>query len=70
MLRRLGAEAALVYLHRVGTASLYTALVRHYCPKALLIYSVADLHFVRTARQAMVEGSRWLAAESQRLRER
>jgi hypothetical protein len=41
----------LVYLHRISNASKYLTLARHYFPRARLIYSVADLHHVRFARQ-------------------
>ncbi|WP_212376895.1 glycosyltransferase [Acetobacter persici] len=43
---------ACVYLHRVGIVSRYMDLVRLYQPKARVIYSVADLHFLRLERQA------------------
>jgi glycosyltransferase involved in cell wall biosynthesis len=69
-LRRLGPDLALVYLHRVGTASLYSQLVRHYCPEAMLVFSVAELHFVRVARQAALAGRAGLMGESRRLRDR
>jgi glycosyltransferase involved in cell wall biosynthesis len=46
----------LVYLHRLSNAAKYSALVRHYMPRARLIYSVADLHHVRLGRQAAAEG--------------
>ena len=45
----------LVYLHRVGAASRYLNLVRHSMPAARVLYSVADLHHVRFARQAAAE---------------
>jgi len=45
----------LVYLHRAGVAANYAALVRHLQPTARLVYSVADLHFLRLARQAVIE---------------
>jgi glycosyltransferase involved in cell wall biosynthesis len=44
-----------IYLHRASNASKYLALVRQYCAKACVIYSVADLHHVRLKRQADVE---------------
>jgi glycosyltransferase involved in cell wall biosynthesis len=55
---RLNAERglALVYLHRLATATAYGGLVRHYAPAAKVIYAVADLHHLRLARQAEVTG--------------
>lgn len=44
-----------VYLHRYSVAARYVGLVRHYQRKARLVFSVADLHCVRLARQAEVE---------------
>ena len=45
----------LVYLHRVGTAAAYAGLARQHQRLARLVYSVADLHHLRLARQAAVE---------------
>ena len=45
----------LVYLHREPVASRYLALVRHHMPQARLVFSVADLHHLRLARQAAIE---------------
>jgi glycosyltransferase involved in cell wall biosynthesis len=58
----------LVYLHRLSNVSKYLSLVRQYCPSAVLIYSVADLHHLRVARQAAVEDRPELIVESNRLR--
>lgn len=68
VLRRHAAAFALVYLHRVDTAGRYTQLVRDTQREARLIYSVADLHHLRTARQAEVEGRADLAAYAEHLR--
>jgi glycosyltransferase involved in cell wall biosynthesis len=45
----------LVYLHRLVSAERYLKLARAYMPAARVVYSVADLHHVRLARQARVE---------------
>jgi glycosyltransferase involved in cell wall biosynthesis len=45
----------LVYLHRLTMAERYLKLARAHMPKARVIYSVADLHHVRLARQARAE---------------
>ena len=68
MLKRQRGTFALVYLHRVSTAGQYAMLVRNHQPKARLIYSVADLHHVRLARQAEVEGRPELAAAGVQMR--
>ena len=58
---------AAVYIHRIGNTR-YLSLVRHYQPRARLIYSVADLHHLRLARQAAVEDRPELREASHRLR--
>ncbi|MCJ2089594.1 glycosyltransferase [Methylobacterium sp. E-005] len=68
VLRRHSGAFALVYLHRVDTAGRYTQLVRDTQRGARLVYSVADLHHLRTARQAEVEGRVDLAAYAEHLR--
>ena len=55
VMRREGAEFDLVYLHRIGTADRYITLARHHMPRARRLYSVADLHGLRLARQGEVE---------------
>jgi hypothetical protein len=57
----------LVYLHRVAVADRYLALVRRWCRKARILYSVADLHHLRIARQAQVERRPELVAVSQNI---
>ena len=44
-----------IYLHRHETADRYLSLARRHCPRARIVYSVADLHHIRLARQAQVE---------------
>ncbi|WP_232228005.1 glycosyltransferase [Asaia astilbis] len=58
----------LVYLHREDIATRYMALVRRYQRKAQLVYSVADLHFLRLARQAAVQGRPELTAKANQIR--
>jgi glycosyltransferase involved in cell wall biosynthesis len=55
VLQRQAGEFDVIYLHRVANAAKYGELVRHHCPKARLVYSVADLHHLRLARQAAAE---------------
>ena len=45
-----------VYLHRPEIAMAYAGLARQHQPRARLVYSVADLGFLRLSRQAEVEG--------------
>jgi glycosyltransferase involved in cell wall biosynthesis len=57
----------LIYLHRHECADRYLALARALHPKARIVYSVADLHHVRLARQSQVERRPELLAHSRRL---
>ena len=68
LLRRQHAGFEIVYLHRMSNASRYLALVRHYMPKARVIYSVADLHHLRLQRQADVEARPELALYSRQVK--
>jgi GT2 family glycosyltransferase len=65
-LRRLPAPPDLVYLHRGANAARYTGLVRELFPEAHLVYSVADLHFLRLAREAETTGDATRRAEAAR----
>lgn len=68
ILRRQAQTFDVIYLHRVSNASKYLTMARNYFPKARLIYSVADLHHIRFARQAVVEDRPELAAVSKRVK--
>jgi glycosyltransferase involved in cell wall biosynthesis len=57
-----------IYLHRLSVASKYLALARDYNPRARMVYSIADLHHVRMARQAEIDERPELLALSRRLR--
>ncbi|MDE2573900.1 MAG: glycosyltransferase [Rhodospirillales bacterium] len=58
VLRQLGEGLSLAYLHRLSIMQRYAALVRSCCPRARLLYCVADLHHLRLARQvALLPGS-------------
>jgi glycosyltransferase involved in cell wall biosynthesis len=70
VLRRHQGMFDLVYLHRPDVALAYAGLVRRHQPQARLLYSVADLHFLRAGRQAKIEGRPDLARYAQSLRER
>ena len=67
VLRREAGGYALVYIHR-GTNTRYLPLIRHYLPRARIVYSVADLHHLRLARQAAVEERPELLEASRRVR--
>jgi glycosyltransferase involved in cell wall biosynthesis len=64
VLRRHPDRYGLVYLHRIGTAASYAGLVRRHQRLARLVYSVADLHHVRLARQAHIEARPELLASA------
>ena len=68
VLRREDDTFDIVYLHRIAVASAYGSLVRQTQRRARLIYSVADLHHVRLARQAVLENRPELAMEAERNR--
>ncbi len=68
VLRRQAGEFDVVYMHRVANAMKYGELARYHNPKARRIYSVADLHHLRFARQASAEDRPELLARSQWLR--
>ncbi len=68
VLMRRGGDLALVYLHRVEMATRYMALARHWCPRARIVFSVADLFHVRLARQAALEDRPELATFGSRVR--
>jgi glycosyltransferase involved in cell wall biosynthesis len=59
----------LVYLHRVTCALPYLSLVRRHQPNARVVYSVADLHHVRLARQAEIEDRPELLEQARRVRQ-
>ncbi len=69
VLRRHAGCFDVVYLHRGTTAAQYLQLVRQHLPRARAIYSVADLHHVRMARQAAVENRPHLLAASREMRQ-
>jgi glycosyltransferase involved in cell wall biosynthesis len=45
----------LIYLNRFSPAAAYLSMARDYFPRARLIYSVVDLHFLRFERQAALD---------------
>ena len=68
VLWRQAGEFDLVYLHRISNATKYGELARQHFPKALKVYSVADLHHIRLARQAAVESRSELLKVSERVK--
>src|SRR5207249_7757618 len=58
----------LVYLHRYSNASKYAGMIRQRFPKARILYSVADLHFLRMQRQAELENDPVLREKAEQLR--
>jgi GT2 family glycosyltransferase/glycosyltransferase involved in cell wall biosynthesis len=55
----------LIYFHRITNAAPYLPLARKMFPSARLVYSVADLHFLRLARQAALEDRQDLRARAE-----
>ncbi|GAN69150.1 glycosyltransferase family 4 protein [Acetobacter orleanensis] len=68
ILRRQAGTFDVVYLHRIGVASRYLALARHYQPGSTVLYSVADLHHQRLNGQATLENRPELLALSRAIR--
>ncbi len=64
VLKRQAATFDVVYLHRVINARAYLVLVQLYQPKARILYSVADLHHLRLARQGEIQQRPELVAHS------
>ncbi|MBV9826235.1 MAG: glycosyltransferase [Alphaproteobacteria bacterium] len=58
----------LVYLHRYSNASKYAGMIRQHFPNARILYNVADLHFLRTERQAEVHDDAKLRTTAAQLR--
>jgi glycosyltransferase involved in cell wall biosynthesis len=69
ILRRQSECFDLIYLHRLSNASRYIALARDYGGRAQVLYSVADLHFLRLSRQAQAQDRPELEALSARVRQ-
>lgn len=69
ILRRQSECFDLIYLHRLSNAMRYLALARDYGGRANVLYSVADLHFLRLSRQAQAQGRPELGALSARIRQ-
>ena len=61
VLRRKRNMYDLIYLHRLSNAEAYAPLARVWQPKARVVFSVADLHHIRMARQAAVHDNQELA---------
>lgn len=57
-------QFAVVYLHRPSALKSYLETIRATQKEALVVYNVADLHFLRLRRQAEIEGNAALLAES------
>jgi glycosyltransferase involved in cell wall biosynthesis len=58
----------LIYLHRFSNAFKYAGMIRVHFPRCSILYSVADLQFVRLGREATIDGRadlETIAAEAQ-----
>lgn len=67
VLRKRGGEFDLVVLTRGPVAAKYVDMVRHYAPRARLVFNTVDLHFLREERQAALE-NRPLSTEAKRMK--
>ena len=67
VLRRQEFQFDMIYMHRVTNAAKYSALAREYHPRARIVFSVADLHHLRIARQAEAEQRHELKPLARRL---
>ena len=61
--RKAARKPDLVYLHRYSNADRYATMVRRYFPECRVVYNVADLHFLRMARQAAIDPASVSAAQ-------
>jgi GT2 family glycosyltransferase/glycosyltransferase involved in cell wall biosynthesis len=52
--RKTQVKPDLIYLHRYTNAGKYATMVRRYFPNCRIVYSVADLHFLRMERQLAI----------------
>jgi len=68
IMRRQAHSFDVIYLHRISNASKYLSIARACFPKARVVYSVADLHHIRLARQAVTEDRPELVGWSKRVR--
>jgi glycosyltransferase involved in cell wall biosynthesis len=58
----------LIYLHRCSNAAKYGGMIRQHFPKARILYSVADLHFLRLQRQAELLDDPFLRKKAEQTR--
>src|SRR5207237_8312628 len=55
-------------LHRYSNSSKYGSIISQHFPHARILYSVADLHFLRLQRQAEVEDDPVLRQKAEQMR--
>ncbi|WP_160120568.1 glycosyltransferase [Rhodovarius lipocyclicus] len=68
VLRRMPQPPDLIYLYRYGSADKYLGLARRLAPKATVIFSVCDLHFLRLEREAALEADPRATARAEAMR--
>ncbi len=54
----------LIFLSRVSCAARYITDIRRFCPRAKVLFNTVDLHYLREARRAELEGSAVLAGQA------
>ncbi len=68
-LRRYGSLFDVILVYRMTVLHKILPSIRRHAPKAVLLFHVADLHFLRTERQAEIEADEGLLARAVTLRE-
>ena len=69
VLRRSDYKFDLAYIHRPGNASKYTSVIRSLHPTARIVFNVADLHYLRMEREAVLRDRQDLLEPAARMRE-
>lgn len=65
-----GGKFSLVVISRVSCAAKHIDAIRRFCPDAKIIFNTVDLHYLREARRAEVEGSPITARSAEVLKAR
>jgi GT2 family glycosyltransferase/glycosyltransferase involved in cell wall biosynthesis len=66
--RQCAQKPTVIYIHRLSNALKYAGMVRFYAPDCQILYSVADLHFLRLAREASLLGAADVSVEARKTR--
>ncbi len=69
-IRRYGWLFDVILVYRVGVMHKSLPLIRKFAPEALLLFHLADLHYLRMQRQALLEGNDALMNAAEELKEK